>query len=114
MPSPPPSVCDAPAGGLLGRVVIDGAPAPRPVRVTVASSCATFTELTRAGGRFSLSSLPQGTYVLMASIGTEAAVISEVTIAAGAVVAVDLELGAEDVARAAAAMDRRSECGCSS
>ncbi len=111
-PKPPVSPCDGPPGGLLGKVQVDGKPPEEPIKLVAVSSCTRFPVESNDKGVFSLPSLPEGVYVVEARVGTAARAFGEVTVRPGEVVALELELRGDEVARGREELAAREKCGC--
>jgi hypothetical protein len=108
----PPSSCGGLTGGVLGKIVVAGQPAEVPATIVATSSCGSFPARLRSGGVFSLGELPQGIYVIHATVGSQASAYTEATVRAGEVLTLELDLDGADVERGKAELDRRQACGC--
>jgi hypothetical protein len=104
--------CDAPPGGLIGKVMVDGIVTRQPTRILVVSACARYTTTSNEKGVFSLPAIPAGVYVVASSIGTSAAAIADATVSSGEVVSMDITLRGDQVSQGVAELAAREQCGC--
>ena len=104
--------CDAPPGGLIGKVMVDGIVTRQPTRILVVSACARFNTTSNEKGVFSLPAIPAGVYVVASSIGTSAAALADVTVRSGEVVSMDISLRGDQVSQGVVELAAREQCGC--